>query len=636
MHYTDFIVEVRNSSLVKVGQLKHTDMDDLLVVPRASAVGSWKLKLPAYELNEAGQRVEHALCAALRQPGAGIVVTGPGGVVLSGPMVEANIDTSADDPDGEWSFVGVSDMHVLMDALAWGDPTTYDVTAQKTANDTLSGAAETLVYQYVSRNIGPNAVSQRKNTRLTLATDQGRGAIQQKSPRFQNLLELIQEIIAGTDLLIDVVQVGANLQMQVTSRVDLSGNVRMDVANDQLSSLKYTFSAPGATHVIVAGQGEGVERTMLIRSTTDSEAAGNAFGRRIERFLDQRQTDSNTELQGAGDDSLASDGKVITAFEVTPNQNLNLTYGVDWVVGAKVTVVIQGQETVATVSEAPISITGDGVYVGAVVGEPSGFSWEASVDAKSADLESRLARIEANAESTFWGIPTGSYLYVAGRNAPAGTLKCDGSSYAISSYGNLAAYLRQKIGTFTVSVASPATFTLTSHGLVPGDRVYLTTAGALPTGLTQLTVYYVIAAGLTANTFQLSATAGGAAINTSGSQSGSHTLFFSPYESGAVSSVNFKVPDNGEYVLVSQKFGSAEFGAVGQGFGAKTHTLTNNEMPSHTHSVNNQRTEQWVVNGGSQYGLITWQTGASTGSTGGNGAHNNVQPSRTALLVIKT
>lgn len=79
-------------------------------------------------------------------------------------------------------------------------------------------------------------------------------------------------------------------------------------------------------------------------------------------------------------------------------------------------------------------------------------------------------------------------------------------------------------GTVTVTIASPAVFSFTAHGLNAGDQVVFTTTGALPTGLTAGTVYYVIAAGLTANAFEVSATPGGSAVNTSVSQSGTHTM----------------------------------------------------------------------------------------------------------------
>lgn len=395
----DFIIEVRNSSLARLGQLKASDLSDAVIVPRATDVGSWSLSLPAYEVTSTGSKIEHALCKALRQPGAGIIVTGPGGVALSGPMQDATSETTTEEPDGIWHFTGISDMHVLADALAWGDPSTYDLTAQQTANDTISGATETLIYSYISRNIGPAAVTERKNTRITLATDIGRGLVQQKSPRFQNLLELVKELVAGTTLNVDVVQIGSTLEVRVTERSDLSGKIRLDIANDQLTSVNFTMSAPGATHAIVAGQGEGVTRKMLLRTTSDSLISSAAFGRRIERFIDQRQTDVIAELEGAGDDALAVNGKTQTAFEITPNSDLNLIYGVDWTVGAKITVVIQGQETTAYVAEAPISISSDGVFVGAVVGDPSGFSWEAAVNLKQTDLESRIAHIETNAET---------------------------------------------------------------------------------------------------------------------------------------------------------------------------------------------------------------------------------------------
>lgn len=74
---------------------------------------------------------------------------------------------------------------------------------------------------------------------------------------------------------------------------------------------------------------------------------------------------------------------------------------------------------------------------------------------------------------------------------------------------------------FTVTIASPGVFTF---GVTPsnGDAVILNTTGALPTGLVPGTVYYVVNA--SGNTCNLSATYGGSAITTTGSQSGDHTV----------------------------------------------------------------------------------------------------------------
>lgn len=80
----------------------------------------------------------------------------------------------------------------------------------------------------------------------------------------------------------------------------------------------------------------------------------------------------------------------------------------------------------------------------------------------------------------------------------------------------------------TISVASPGVVTWTAHGLQAGQPVIFTTTGALPTGLTANVPYYVVSTGLTADTFSVAATAGGAAIETTAAGSGTHTASAPP------------------------------------------------------------------------------------------------------------
>lgn len=83
------------------------------------------------------------------------------------------------------------------------------------------------------------------------------------------------------------------------------------------------------------------------------------------------------------------------------------------------------------------------------------------------------------------------------------------------------------VQTFTVTIASPGVFTSTAHALVVGDRVSFATTGALPTGLVAGSTYYVKTVP-TSDTFTIAATSGGAAIATTGSQSGVHTVTSQP------------------------------------------------------------------------------------------------------------
>lgn len=75
----------------------------------------------------------------------------------------------------------------------------------------------------------------------------------------------------------------------------------------------------------------------------------------------------------------------------------------------------------------------------------------------------------------------------------------------------------------SISNASPAVVTY-ANTFAANDPVIFSTTGTLPTGLTAGTTYYVISAGLSGSVFRVSATVGGAAINTSSAGSGTHSV----------------------------------------------------------------------------------------------------------------
>lgn len=74
----------------------------------------------------------------------------------------------------------------------------------------------------------------------------------------------------------------------------------------------------------------------------------------------------------------------------------------------------------------------------------------------------------------------------------------------------------------TLTIAAPCVVTWANHGLPAGTAIKFATTGALPTGLVAGTVYFVLAP--TTTTFNVAATVGGAAITTTGTQSGTHDV----------------------------------------------------------------------------------------------------------------
>ena len=220
-------------------------------------------------------------------------------------------------------------------------------------------------------------------------------------------------------------------------------------------------------------------------------------------------------------------------------------------------------------------------------------------------------------------VPVGVIHEYAGLTAPSGYLLCDGSSVSRTTYASLFATLTTARGNPTVTIASPGVFTLASHGLSIGEIVYLTTTGTLPTGLSANTQYFVAATSFATNTFTLTASYGGSAINTAAVQSGTHTLTSCPY--GFASSTNFYVPDMRGRVPMGAGTG-AQNGGSGSGAISGGTSLTarvrgvfggDERLQTHTH-VQNAHTHTQNAHG---HNLGDGQSfGMSFGGNGGAGA----------------
>ena len=107
---------------------------------------------------------------------------------------------------------------------------------------------------------------------------------------------------------------------------------------------------------------------------------------------------------------------------------------------------------------------------------------------------------------------------------------------------------------------------------------------------------------------------------------------------GEAAEGNFKLPDHRERVAVPAKAGGT-FATIGAKGGSQTHSLTTNEIQSHTHT--------YTGPGGPQVTTLNYQPGETplqvmigviaggtidTGAAGGGAAHNNLQP----YIVIST
>lgn len=392
----ELTVEVRDADLNLVGQVPPENLVDALFINRFNNAGTWQLSFPYGD----------PLGDLLRTPGYGIrVLMSPDNeTLISGPTLSAKLTQTPEDLAGRWLIEGASDDIVLQERLAYPDPSEDDVTAQTVSHDRRSDEAETVMKGYVEDNMGPSAPAVRQVPNLVVAVDTELGPVIDTSARFIKIQELLYGVAESAGLGYEVKQVDDELVFDVYEPVDRSATIRMDIENNQLSSVNYGYGAPGKTRAIVAGQGEAVERLFLERTNTESLNAETLWSRRIEVFQDARQAESTDELAQAGDESLAEDGKTVVSLEVTPSDDIQMRYGRDWFLGDVVTVVSGLIETTATVTEVGISVKPDGVRVGALVGDPQLKDFDSRLVSKVNNNEERISSLERN--TTGYGVTT--------------------------------------------------------------------------------------------------------------------------------------------------------------------------------------------------------------------------------------
>ena len=394
MQLNDLTIEVRDSNNNRIGQLLPTDLVGSTFVNRKNNVGTWEVRVANGS----------AMGDLLRTPGYGIIVTGPDGILLSGPTMSAILDQSVENPLGDWVITGTDDSIILSERLAYPLPTTADVTAQTVASDIRTGAAEYVLKQYVDANIGPSAPAERKISDLIIETDLGRGEIVTGTARFVSLQELFYPLAQTGGIGYTVEQNGSDLEFKVYEPQDRTNTVRMDLDNGQLSKTEYSYLSPKTTRVIVGGQGEAQDRIFVEQTNDDAELAETVWGRRVETFTDARGSGSPEELFQAAEEILIDNGKTIVNTSVVPTDAPTMRYGYDWNLGDTITVVINDVEYSAVVTEVGISIQSDGVRVQATVGTPTPLSFESRLVSRSNDQASRISNLERN--TTGYGVST--------------------------------------------------------------------------------------------------------------------------------------------------------------------------------------------------------------------------------------
>lgn len=256
----------------------------------------------------------HKRAALLAEPGARVRIKYNGEVQMTGPVRLRQ--GAGPDPNRELTFEVQDDFRIMHNFLGWPVPTAA-ITAQNTAEYyTITGPAETVVKDVVSKNIVPRAPFP-----VTVAADLARGSTIEATFRMHPLYDRLFPSVDHAGIGVSVVHVGAGLLVDTyvpriypTKLTDRSRVIR-----------KWSFSgaAPEVTAGVVGGQGEGVLRTFGAFEDAAREAL---WGDRIEVFRDARDTGDGEVQDLRGLDTLA-EGAATGTIEVQLAESGTFHYG---------------------------------------------------------------------------------------------------------------------------------------------------------------------------------------------------------------------------------------------------------------------------------------------------------------------
>jgi hypothetical protein len=349
-HYTLF---VRAPDLGRVALIE--DYGRFECIERHVAVGTWSLSLD--------MRTNAA--KYLIRPGYGIEVRdSQGQLVIAGPMTTRKRDR--DIGRNQLTVGGPDDMAQLAWRRAHPEPATPAPPYNVDEHDVRTGVASTVLGAYVDANAGPGALPQRQVQGLTIGSDPVLGADVTGRARWQELLELLQELATAGGVAFTLHQVDQELVFNVHEPADRSAVVRFSEELGNLGAYEYDSAVPPLTYVYLGGQGEGTARVIV----EGQNAADIVDWQRIESFVDRRDTDDADELAQHIAKTL-DENSTSASLTVEPLDTDRQQYRTHYALGDVVTAVIDDEPVQERVQQVRTVITAETATVQPTIGSLS-------------------------------------------------------------------------------------------------------------------------------------------------------------------------------------------------------------------------------------------------------------------------
>lgn len=363
MNVDDLIVEVRDVDLRRVGQVPPSEVN-LTYTGVYNNVGSWELTIP----------MSSTMVDVLSAPGSGIVIYGPHGVIDSGPMISFEMSVTPDTPGGVVTFKGLTDNVHLADRLVSPGGTDFSSAHFDPEFLTLQGPVEDVMHTLVNQALGPAAELDRRLRNFVSEPSMGAGPIISKRFRWDNLGAVLGEMAAAHGFGFRMKQVEDSLVFEVYTARDRTGRVRFDPLNNTAAAVRVAVVAPTCTFGVVGLDGEGKDRWFHPDTFEYAEASTEAWGRRMEAYVDYPSADGenrDSDAEAQITELFAETARTRATVEIVPLEDSEglVRFGEEWRLGDTVTAVANGVEYRVPVTTVVLKATSSGLSIGAKLGE---------------------------------------------------------------------------------------------------------------------------------------------------------------------------------------------------------------------------------------------------------------------------
>lgn len=277
-------------------------------------------------------------------------------------------------------LAGVDEMHRLAGRLVYPNPA-KPTGSQDRARYDAKGNAETVLKDLVSLNAGPLALPDRRSPAFEVEASVGRGSQVTISERLSTLLEVAQSIASQGGLVFSAVREDTGkVVFRTRAPRDLSRQYRFEATGD------FSQEAPKANTVVMAGQGEGADRTLFEKVSSEP-----SWGHRVEVLKDRRDSGDTAILVASADEALEESGaKNGASLKVSESEDV--LFGKHFSLGDTITVQLAGVSISEPIRTAEITWTPYGRDVELGVGsEDKAPRWSPRIK----ELDSRLRALES-------------------------------------------------------------------------------------------------------------------------------------------------------------------------------------------------------------------------------------------------